>query len=327
MTDISFIIPVYNTEKEVLERCIKSICNHEYENFEIIIVDDGSKKEYQEIFRDIENIDRRIKVLHKENGGASSARNYGTTHARGDYISYVDADDQLAHCFFEGFKQVKDKEIAFIIGGNSNKEVDDRIDMPDVEVLQGINVEKIIPNMISEFIYFGDGYYIGRGPWSRVIKRSVAQKHHFDESLVVGEDICWNIDVIRESEQVGILKLPWYIYTIEQNSVTRKFNPNAVHNAASGIQAVESRIDSNNCNQYEALLKRFFEEIERLYRISHSVINRDDMMEIEKRVYDDKTWSHIIDELSFKPQNKRIRIKILLYKRRFLFKYFKLKYK
>ena len=67
MIKISFIIPVYNTEKGILVRCLKSIVDHGYEDYEIIIVDDGSNEKYQNIFSEVENIDCHIKIIHKEN--------------------------------------------------------------------------------------------------------------------------------------------------------------------------------------------------------------------------------------------------------------------
>ncbi len=91
---ISVIVPVYNVEK-YLNRCVDSIINQTYKNLEIILVDDGSPDNCSKICDEYANKDRRIKVVHKENGGLPSARNTGVENATGDYITFVDSDDWI----------------------------------------------------------------------------------------------------------------------------------------------------------------------------------------------------------------------------------------
>jgi glycosyltransferase involved in cell wall biosynthesis len=89
---ISVIVPVYNVEK-YLPRCIESILNQTYRNFELILVDDGSTDRSGQICDEYKVKDERIRVLHKPNGGQSEARNEGIEQARGEYINFFDADD------------------------------------------------------------------------------------------------------------------------------------------------------------------------------------------------------------------------------------------
>ncbi|MBN1469633.1 MAG: glycosyltransferase, partial [Fusobacteriaceae bacterium] len=91
---LSIIVPVYNTEKYI-EKTIKSILSQKLQNFELILVDDGSPDNCGVICDMYAKIDSRIKVIHKENGGLSSARNAGLDEAEGDYIGFVDSDDYL----------------------------------------------------------------------------------------------------------------------------------------------------------------------------------------------------------------------------------------
>lgn len=91
---VSVIIPVYNVE-QYLERCIISICRQTYENLEIILIDDGSKDRSGDICEEMKNMDDRIHVIHKYNGGLSSARNIGIEYASADYLVFVDSDDWL----------------------------------------------------------------------------------------------------------------------------------------------------------------------------------------------------------------------------------------
>lgn len=92
---ISIVIPVYNAEKK-LSRCISSVLNQKYSNIEIVLIDDGSKDNSLIIANEWKKKDSRIKVISKENGGVSSARNKGIANSKGDYIMFVDADDWVS---------------------------------------------------------------------------------------------------------------------------------------------------------------------------------------------------------------------------------------
>lgn len=97
---ISVIIPVYNVEK-YLKRCVDSVINQTYKNLEIILVDDGSPDNCGAICDEYAERDNRIKVIHKENGGLSSARNAGIDVASGTYLSFIDSDDYVSEQFIE----------------------------------------------------------------------------------------------------------------------------------------------------------------------------------------------------------------------------------
>lgn len=97
---VSIIVPIYNVEKYIKE-CIDSIINQTYKNLEIILVDDGSPDICPKICDEYSKKDKRIKVIHKENGGLSSARNAGLDVAKGEYVSFIDSDDVVDEKFIE----------------------------------------------------------------------------------------------------------------------------------------------------------------------------------------------------------------------------------
>ena len=109
---ISVIIPVYNAEK-TLHRCIDSILAQTFSDFEVLLIDDGSKDKSGEICDEYARKDSRIKVCHKENGGVSSARNMGLDNAKGEWITFVDADDYIASDFLSA---INNNNCDFIIG-------------------------------------------------------------------------------------------------------------------------------------------------------------------------------------------------------------------
>ena len=111
---ISVIVPVYNIELYI-EECIKSILNQTYGKIEILLIDDGSTDRSGEICRKYAQIDSRIKVLRKENGGLSSARNYGMNYAMGDYYLFVDGDDTVEEDICQKLWDLLKKENAEIV--------------------------------------------------------------------------------------------------------------------------------------------------------------------------------------------------------------------
>jgi len=97
---ISVIIPVYNVI-DFLKECLGSVLNQTYKNLEIILVDDGSTDGSSQICDEYKKKDRRIQVIHKENGGLSDARNYGMKYAKGEYIAFLDSDDYVENTMYE----------------------------------------------------------------------------------------------------------------------------------------------------------------------------------------------------------------------------------
>ena len=112
-TKISIIVPVYKAEKTI-HRCINSIIQQTHTNFELIIIDDGSPDKSGKICDNYAQKDKRIQVIHKKNGGVSSARNIGLNLATGDFITFIDSDDFILNHFLEHLTDVK---ADLVIGG------------------------------------------------------------------------------------------------------------------------------------------------------------------------------------------------------------------
>ena len=100
MKKLSVIVPIYNVE-QYLKKCLNSIVNQTYKDLEIILVDDGSPDGCPQLCDEYASLDNRIKVIHKKNGGLSSARNAGLDIATGDYVTFVDSDDYLETDIYE----------------------------------------------------------------------------------------------------------------------------------------------------------------------------------------------------------------------------------
>lgn len=98
---VSIIIPIYNIEREYLVRCVESVCKQTYDKLEILLVDDGSTDGTGKVCDELGVTDSRIRVIHKENGGSSSARNVGIDNATGKYLGFIDSDDYIDEDYVE----------------------------------------------------------------------------------------------------------------------------------------------------------------------------------------------------------------------------------
>lgn len=150
---ISIVVPVYKVEK-YLERCVNSLLNQTYQDIEIILVDDGSPDLSPELCDKYAKKDNRIVVIHKENGGLSSARNAGLRVAKGEYVGFVDSDDDVENEMYEKMYRVITKEkVDFVISdymriSDDGKEVLKTLSIPQGHYSKSDIIEKIFPQLI-----------------------------------------------------------------------------------------------------------------------------------------------------------------------------------
>lgn len=143
---ISIVIPVYNVES-YLEQCVETVIGQVYENIEIILIDDGSTDNSGKICDELVKKDKRIKVIHKKNGGLSDARNYGLDIAKGEYISFIDSDDYVEKTYInELYESILAKKADIAVGeyyvvSNRNKKIETNIRMIEKEYT---NIEGVL---------------------------------------------------------------------------------------------------------------------------------------------------------------------------------------
>lgn len=200
MCKISIIVPVYNTE-QYLPRSINSVLNQSFTDFEVLLIDDGSTDGSSNICDFYAEKDSRVRVLHKENGGVSSARNLGLDNAKGEWVCFVDSDDELFH---DGLQIMVDgvcEEIDLVMAGYENYDFDGNllysIDIRDSRI---ISADEGAMEMYSPRDYRFQGYV-----WSKLYRLNVIKNRHlcFAEDLIFSEDrlfvtqyICSNISRI-----------------------------------------------------------------------------------------------------------------------------------
>lgn len=226
---ISVIVPVYNVEKYI-NKCIDSIVNQTYKNLEIILVDDGSLDKCGRICDEYANMDNRIKVIHKENAGVSSARNSGIENSTGSWIAFVDADDWIERNYFtELLRIAKEKDAELILCGYNritNKKSEKIDNTGELVVLDSKeNLNKILNPQT--------GYALS---WAKLYKRDIIGENLFDTTIIVGEDALFNERVSVNINNSCFYKKSLYNYRIHSNSVVKKFNHSYVNNYLKAIE-------------------------------------------------------------------------------------------
>lgn len=202
---ISVIVPVYKTEG-LLDRCVESIVGQTYKNLEIILVDDGSPDNCPAMCDEWAEKDSRIRVIHKENGGVSSARNAALDIATGDYIGFVDSDDWIEPEMYSSLIQ-KISESGKNIALCSYYAVE--ISGERYECRCVVDKEVLGKDDYFRFIVLGgDGGYI----WNRLYDADILKEVRFDEDIWYSEDLLFNFKTAQKSNGAAILDKIEYNY-------------------------------------------------------------------------------------------------------------------
>ena len=221
----SVIVPIYNVEKYI-RQCVNSILNQTYEDFELILVDDGSPDGCPSICDDFVKQDNRVKVIHKENGGPTSARKAGILKANGDYIVCVDGDDFLVS---EMLRKVSDVLLKsqYDIVCFSYKTVSDKkiIDNFSVEYRKGEYSRNQIESEIFPTLVTGtNGKRFPPAVWCKVFKKELLKpiQLKLSDQIILGEDSCLSYCSIYNANSIYILDEQLYCYRINNSSITRQ---------------------------------------------------------------------------------------------------------
>ena len=179
LPEVSIIVPVYNAEA-YLEKCINSILAQCFKDFELLLIDDGSKDKSGEICDKYASLDNRIQVFHKQNNGVSSARNIGLDRAKGKWITFIDSDDWIDNTYLDSFLKQSD-EVNLIISGC--RCFGDNLKSINLQEAS-INIENELYDIWKKHYYSGD--FIYWYPWGKFYKNSIIQKNklRFVEKMI-----------------------------------------------------------------------------------------------------------------------------------------------
>ncbi len=224
----SIIIPVYNVEK-YLNKCVDSVLNQTFTDFEVILVDDGSTDNCPAICDSYAEKDKRVKVIHKPNGGLINARKSGLEIADGNYIGFVDSDDWIEPEMYELFanmikKYSPDMVLSDFYFDNGN-ELTNSIQLFEQEFYDKSALkEKLYPKML----FSGTYYKFGVNPccWSKVYKKKLLKENLplVDGRIKMGEDAAFTYPCLIDAQSVATIKKPCYHYIQNPDSMTNSYD-------------------------------------------------------------------------------------------------------
>lgn len=214
---VSVIVPVYNAEKYI-DRCIKSIVNQSFSNFELILIDDGSNDKSFDICKKWSKKDKRIKVYSQKNAGASAARNYGLRIMKGEYVVFVDADDWIHSKYIELlYSSIKLGDYDIV-----QCALKPTIDM-ESKLEEAVSFDKKNVKEISKIQALNYRLY-KVSVCAKIYKRDIFLNFLFREGAIYEDDASYYIFVYR-ANKIAILNETLYYYYMSNNSVMRNEKP------------------------------------------------------------------------------------------------------
>ena len=323
---VSIIIPCHNVPKEYITRALKSIRIQTFRDYEVIVVDDGSTEQFSDILEQACAEVLTATLIKIPKSGVSNARNTGIRRAKGEFITFLDADDVLAADFLERALAVAEETgTDFVIGGVQETDTVStpylpvRTSKPKREVFTGERLHQRTGHFfigIRNQIVFPGGLISG-WPFPRLIKREIAQNTLFDPTLSIGEDLVWNLQALQNCRSVCIVQESWYQYWRNPNSAVHRYNPQIVEECGKWTEKVASLIDPTEDLMYSSYSDQVYECLRLIwfnYLSSEKDNNSKNYREITYRLYTERPWNEIGTKRYFRQVGRIKKITAILYR-------------
>lgn len=223
---ISIIVPVYNIEKYI-EKCIRSILNQSFKKIEVILVDDGSTDGSLAICQQYSKLDERIKVITKENGGLSSARNEGIKQSTGEYIAFIDGDDFVHPQYIEKLYNTlssfdADMSVCGIEIVDENGKITDKLSTGAIyKQYCPFTREKLSPIEVERRYYTEENGFIFVVAWNKLYKRQIFENLLYDEGKIYEDEYLFST-LLRKCREISFVTDKLYFYVQRNNGITSK---------------------------------------------------------------------------------------------------------
>lgn len=257
---VSVIIPVYNVEKYI-RQCVDSVLEQNISSMEVILVDDGSPDNCPQICDSYAALDARVKVVHKENGGVSKARNTGIKESAGEWLYFVDSDDWLVENSLKSLIETGDREKADVVFTDCYEQFDNgehrRLKLFSNSFSTN---DKTVINQVQESIlchkrspYFSpnaDSAY--PAPWSKLIRASLVKENNieFDPTVLgVYDDGLFTLEVLEQAAKIVYAGNCTYNYRILSSSIVHTFKKDMIERFEKNCFAIDRFEERNHKEQ------------------------------------------------------------------------------
>lgn len=294
---ISIITPVYKAEK-FLSRCVNSIIAQTYKDWELILVDDGSPDRSGKLCDDYAARDSRIRVIHKENGGVSSARQTGLETCTGEYIVHADSDDWLNPMMIEHLVnhiEVNDADVILfdfyrVTNGKS-------VLVPQKP--SSLNHIRVLKDIIGGNLY--------ASCWSKLVKKSTIMKYgaSFPKGINLGEDKCFLASLMKNPVTVSYLPKALYFYdaTINDGSLVRQITKSSIESGFAMVGYLEKELNM----EFESSINNIKKNL-KIRAIKSHVYSAKEIRSIYKELNTQCLVDFVLNR-----GNKRVNLGIILY--------------
>ncbi len=213
---VSIIVPIYNAEKTI-QKCINSILNQKFGDFELILLDDGSTDASGGICEDYAKKDSRVRVLHKENTGVSDTRNQGIDLARGEFLQFVDSDDWITPESTGFFVHAAAENDCDMVIADFYRVIGERVSQKGSIENEGVMARL---DYAIEMMRNPADFYYGV-LWNKFYRRSIIEAYRIrmDDSVSWCEDFIFNLEYVRHTRKIYALKIPLYYYVKTKGSL------------------------------------------------------------------------------------------------------------
>lgn len=247
---VSIIIPVYNAE-EYLKKCLDSILANQYNDWECILIDDGSKDNSYAICKEYTAKDSRFKSFHQENSGASAARNVGLDKAQGEYLTFIDADDWVSSNYLSAIEKTNSDIILL-----ETKHIN-----PQGEVIRYFSLEPQLSSSREEYVSILEENMINpiiKVMSAKIVRRSCIGNTQFDVNMKIGEDTLFWYDVLRNCNSIQTLQGYTYFWRDNGGDVKKyPLTPEEAGNHASKLYQSYKHLGIT-CDDVELFIVNFY---------------------------------------------------------------------
>ena len=306
MEKVSIILPTYNSDS-VLKNAIESVKYQTYENWELLIIENGKKGQAEEIIK-------KINYIYQEVANVSEARNTGLNNASGEYIAFLDSDDKYGKDFLENMiKNISINKTQLVTCGYKRV-----YDKKQILIKQCKNIENT--TNIKEYLETLKENYLFNELWNKMYISKIIKENNirFNQKYELGEDFLFNLDYIKYIEKASYINNPLYIYTEGETGLKLKYRPNKFNIEYELTQYLEKIYKEKNWDMnyiYNRYARVYYNQIIDIYKPNNPANKKEKNQQLQE----------IISKKEYKEELKKLEKNVTDKKMKIAIKYFFLK--